>query len=162
MFFDSFIYRKKFALFGKKTKVCSGKFIFKNKIYVGDYSYIGPDAYWFAQGEIHVGSGTIIGPMSKLWTANHNYNTLETLPYDKQVILKRIEIGRGCWIGMNVSICPGVSIGDGCVVAMGSVITANVPPYSIIGGNPARVIKMRDNIDAVINLINENEFYLNK
>ncbi|MNH37045.1 Virginiamycin A acetyltransferase [compost metagenome] len=63
---------------------------------------------------------------------------------------------------MNVSICPGVSIGDGCVVAMGSVITANVPPYSIIGGNPARVIKMRDNIDAVINLINENDFYLNK
>ncbi|MFS1161232.1 acyltransferase [Aeromonas salmonicida] len=162
MLFENFFYKRKFAKIGSGTKICKGKFIYKNSIYVDDYCYVGPDAYWFAQGEIKIGAGTIIGPMSKIWTANHNYNSLETMPYDMNISLKKVEIGRGCWIGMNVNICPGVSIGDGCVIAMGSVISGNVPSYSIVGGNPAKIIRMRDNIERVIELINEEKFYLNK
>ncbi|WP_102323863.1 CatB-related O-acetyltransferase [Komagataeibacter saccharivorans] len=55
----------------------------------------------------------------------------------------KIVIGNDCWIGSNVLIKGGVTIHDGAVVAAGSVVTKDVPPYAIVGGNPARIIKMR-------------------
>ena len=54
---------------------------------------------------------------------------------------KRVKIGSNVWIGSNVTILPGVEIGDGAVVGAGSVVTKNVPEYSIVAGNPAKVIK---------------------
>ena len=54
---------------------------------------------------------------------------------------KRVKIGSNIWIGSNVTILPGIEIGDGAVVGAGSVVTKNVPKYSIVAGNPAKVIK---------------------
>ena len=54
---------------------------------------------------------------------------------------KPITIGNDCWIGGNAIICPGVSIGDGCTVGAGSVVTKDIPANSLAVGNPARVIK---------------------
>jgi len=54
---------------------------------------------------------------------------------------KRVKIGSNVWIGSNVTILPSVEIGDGAVVGAGSVVTKNVPEYSIVAGNPAKVIK---------------------
>ena len=48
------------------------------------------------------------------------------------------------WIGDHVLICPGVTIGEGSIVAMGSVVSKDVPPLSVVAGNPARVVKIRD------------------
>ena len=56
---------------------------------------------------------------------------------------KQIIIGNDCWIGQNVFICGGVSIGDGAVVYAGSVVTKDVEPYSVVGGIPASIIKYR-------------------
>ena len=56
---------------------------------------------------------------------------------------KGIHIGNDVWIGTNVTILNGVTIGDGAIVGAGSVVTKNVAPYSIVAGNPARVLKMR-------------------
>jgi hypothetical protein len=58
--------------------------------------------------------------------------------------LRPVRICRNVWIGSNVLVCPGVTIGEGAVVAMGSVVTKDVPPLSVVGGNPAKVIKTRD------------------
>lgn len=55
----------------------------------------------------------------------------------------KIIIGNDCWIGSQVLIKGGVKIGDGSVVASGSVVTKDVPPYAIVGGNPAKIIRMR-------------------
>lgn len=55
-----------------------------------------------------------------------------------------ITIGEDCWLGGNVTILPGVTIGKGAVVGAGSVVTKDVPPESVVVGNPARVIKMID------------------
>ncbi len=60
-----------------------------------------------------------------------------------------VTIGHNVWIGENVIILPGVSIGNGAVVAAGSIVTKDVPSYAIVGGNPARVIKMRFSADEI-------------
>lgn len=74
-----------------------------------------------------------------------------------------VTIGDGCWIGANVTILKGVTIGRGSVVAAGAVVTKSCPPYSIIGGVPAKVIKYRFTVDEVIEhekaLFPENERY---
>nr|WP_308219871.1 CatB-related O-acetyltransferase [Roseomonas pecuniae] len=62
-------------------------------------------------------------------------------------------IGNDVWIGMGASIMPGVSIGDGAVVAANSVVTKDVPPYAIIGGNPGRLIKFRFDADLIEDLL---------
>ena len=64
--------------------------------------------------------------------------------YDENMILKPVVIEDNVWIGMNVSVVPGITIGQGAIVGMGSVVVKDVPPKSIVGGNPARVIGERN------------------
>ena len=54
---------------------------------------------------------------------------------------KPVRIGNSCWLGANVVVCPGVTIGDGCVIGAGSVVTRDIPPYTFAAGNPCRVIR---------------------
>lgn len=76
-------------------------------------------------------------------TQNHNWKG-NALPYDDTVIKKKVVIGDNVWIGMNVTILPGVEIGEGCIIQAGSVVSRNIPDLAIAGGNPAIVIKQRD------------------
>lgn len=107
-------------------------------------AYIGPYAYWSAKGGIEVGNNVIIGPKSQIWTYNHNYDSDTAIPYSDDDILKRVVIKDNVWIGLDVLILPGVTIEEGAVVAAGSVVVKDVPKCAVVGGNPARVIKMRD------------------
>jgi acetyltransferase-like isoleucine patch superfamily enzyme len=54
---------------------------------------------------------------------------------------KEIRVGEDCWIGGNAMLLPGVTIGRGCVVGAGSVVTKNVPDFTIVAGNPARIVR---------------------
>ncbi len=84
-------------------------------------------------------------------TFNHNYNVVSTFPFKHRIniddprdlFLDNVVIGNDVWIGANAIILPGVNIGDGAVIGAGTVVTKDVPPYAIVGGNPARVIKYR-------------------
>ena len=62
-------------------------------------------------------------------------------------------IGNDVWLGYRSTILPGVTIGDGAIIGMGSVVTKDVPPYSIVGGNPAKVIKLRFEPDEIETLL---------
>lgn len=62
-------------------------------------------------------------------------------------------LGDGCWIGMRAMILPGINIGEGAVVAAGSIVTRDVPPYTIVGGNPAAPIRLRFSAEIVQRLL---------
>lgn len=92
-----------------------------------------------------IGSGVVI-----LMGGNHNHRTDWVTVYPFESHLKASFSPKGetviksdAWIGMNAMILPGITIGEGAVVAAGSVVTKNVPPYTIVGGNPAQIIKKR-------------------
>jgi maltose O-acetyltransferase len=74
---------------------------------------------------------------------NHDYEGTQ-LPYDAGRILKPVHIGRCAWIGMNVTIVPGVTVGDGAIVGMGTVVAQDVPPLAVVGSAPQRVLKTRE------------------
>jgi len=111
---------------------------------IGNNVYIGPGAYLSCIGNVIISDGTIIGPKITIYTSNHRYENANAIPYDNHVLLGSVEIGPNTWIGGNVVIVPGVKIGEGCIVAAGSVVTKDIDPFSIIGGNPAKLIKYRD------------------
>jgi maltose O-acetyltransferase len=101
----------------------------------------------FLQGEVPnsiiIGNNVRIAFGTTIWTTNHNYYG-EALPYDAGVIVKPVVIEDNVWVGAKSCILPGVTIGEGAIVGMGSVVTKDVPPFAIVGGNPAKVIKYRD------------------
>ena len=88
-------------------------------------------------GGITIGDGTLIGHGSTLTTLNHSIDP------DRRADMTPapIAIGRKVWLGASVTVVPGVTIGDGAIVGAGAVVTKDVPPHTIVGGVPARVIR---------------------
>jgi acetyltransferase-like isoleucine patch superfamily enzyme len=108
--------------------------------------------------QIHVGNNTVINRFSyldgrvPLYIGNNvnvsHYTLIQTLTHDPQnpqfiCLEKPVTIADHVWIGARSIILPGVTVGEGAVVAAGAVVTKNVEPYTIVGGNPARPIGVR-------------------
>ncbi len=110
-----------------------------NNVGINHYCFIG------VRGDIEIGDNVIFGPRVNIFSENHNFDKVD-IPIKHQGVTKdKTIIGNDVWIGGNVSIMSGVNIGDGCIIAAGAVVTKNIPPYSIIGGVPAKIIKNRKN-----------------
>jgi acetyltransferase-like isoleucine patch superfamily enzyme len=98
-----------------------------------------------AYGGITIGSNVIIGPYCVIHSANHIFADT-TIPINKQGFEKLpVKIEDDCWLGAKVIVLPGVTIGKGCVIGAGSVVTHDIPEYSVAVGNPAKVIRSRKN-----------------
>ncbi|MDQ7837656.1 MAG: acyltransferase [Thermodesulfobacteriota bacterium] len=110
---------------------------------IGDNVHIGDNAFIRAEGGLVIGDNTHISRNLVCYTINHDY-TGQCLPYDNNMIKKRVVIGRNVWIGMNVTIIPGVTIGDGAVIGLGTNVSSDVPPLAIVGSAKHRIIKYRD------------------
>lgn len=95
-------------------------------------------------GRLTVGAHVHFGEHVEIITSNHNFDRPSQLPYDKIRISKEVEIADCVWIGDRVTIVPGVRIGEGAVIAAGAVVTRNVPDLAVVGGCPAKTIRMRD------------------
>ncbi|WP_052123701.1 acyltransferase [Gallibacterium anatis] len=155
-----FFLMRKLGIFGKNIDITVDS-IFGNpeKIIWHDNIYIGPKAYIWAIGGLEIWDNVIIGPRVTIHTSNHRYENATMLPYDGYSYIKKVVIERNVWIGDNCMIVPGVTIGEGSIVAMGSVVTKDIPKYSIVGGNPAKIIKKRD-VGKYKELDKKNAYYM--
>ena len=93
-------------------------------------------------GGLVIGDRSIFGPYTMIHTANHETDLDTPIP-DQGWTPRPVTVGADCWIGMGVSILPGVTIGHACIVGAGAVVTKHLPDYSLAVGNPARVVRDR-------------------
>lgn len=136
---------EEFGRCGHNVHIKSGcRFFEVNQLFIGNDVYIGPDAWIDAQGTVTISDGTIVGPRLKIYSASHNHRSEKLLPYDEIIVSGPVVVGANTWIGGDVIIVPGVSIGEGSVIGAGAVVTKSHPPCTILGGNPAQKIGERD------------------
>jgi maltose O-acetyltransferase len=113
-----------------------------SQIDIGDRSGIGLDA--FISGPLIIGRDVIMGPNCTFLSINRSTPDLERPMIEQGFKPARPPvIEDDVWIGANVTVLPGRRIGTGSIVAAGAVVSADVPPFSVVAGNPARVIKSR-------------------
>lgn len=150
------------------TSVGNNVFPLQN-VKVGSYTYGVLNVYSLyiqPSEKLKIGHFVSIAPnVQFLLGANHQTDTITTYPlfsrfikYDKIDALSKGEIiiEDEVWLGTNSVIISGVCIGKGAIIASGSIVTKNVPPYSIYGGNPAKLIKMRFSEDIIEELLDFN------
>lgn len=132
-----------------KIKVKSGKClkvnnrcVFTRNTIIGDYCNFNGMVIAGA-GPVKFGNYFHSGKDCLIITQNHNYEG-NKIPYDETYILKSVEIGDCVWFGHRVIVTGNVTIGEGAIIAAGSVVCKDVPPCAIVGGNPARIIKYRN------------------
>lgn len=101
---------------------------------IGRFCGISSDAYIGHEKQSH--------PMN--WVSTHPFQfSVENAPFPYHPVTKPVTIGHDVWMGTNVTILEGVHIGTGSIVASRAVVTKDVPPYAIVAGNPAKVVKYR-------------------
>ena len=110
---------------------------FGKNIKVGRNVFINSGCCFQDQGGIEIGDGTLIGHQVVIATLNHDPD-----PEKRGDMFPRpVKIGAKVWIGSHATLLPGVTVGEGAIVAAGAVVTRDVPPRSVVAGVPARVIK---------------------
>lgn len=112
---------------------------FGNRVKFGKGVFINHSAILSASGGIEFEDGVMVAPGVRIATINHDMNNRHTIYTYGKVTIKQ-----NAWLGMNVTICPGVTIGRYAVVAAGAVVTKDVPDYAVVGGVPAKIIRMQD------------------
>ena len=112
---------------------------FGNRVKFGKGVFINHSAILSASGGIEFEDGVMVAPGVRIATINHDMNNRHTIYTYGKVTIKK-----NAWVGMGVTICPGVTIGEYAVVAAGAVVTKDVPAYAVVGGVPAKVIRMQD------------------
>lgn len=114
--------------------------IIEDNVGIGDYASLG------GAGGVIIGKNTIVGSYFSCHPSNHNFNDLNKLIRLQGISKKGIRVGQNCWIGAKVTILDGVTIGDGCVIAAGSIVTKDFEANSVIAGVPAKLLHFRSNL----------------
>ncbi len=104
--------------------------------------FINYNAVCVGGGYVRIGKHARIGPNCQFYTPNHPVDYIERRKSVETAY--EIKIGDDCWLGGNVTILPGVTIGDRCIIAAGSVVTKDVPNDTMVAGNPAKIKKKLD------------------
>jgi len=116
----------------------SVKMTYPWKVSIGDNSWIGDDVVLYSLGEIEIGSNTVVSQKGYICTGSHDYDKA-----DFPIYAKKITIGSQCWLATDVSVAPGISIGDGAVVGARSSVIDNLDAFSVYVGSPAKFLKKR-------------------
>lgn len=133
---------------GSNVNIEHGAFFASGRgIKIGDNSGLGLNCR--VSGPLEIGNDVMMGPNVMIFTQNHETENLAK-PMQLQTAPKKgVKIGNDVWIGAGVIILPGVTVGNGCILAAGAVVTKDVPDYAVVGGNPAKVIKYREQKEEV-------------
>ena len=112
-------------------------FCYGTHISVGKGSYINVNCNVIDDGLIEIGKAVMFGPGVTIATVGHPINPAMR----EYMYTDHVKIGDNCWIGVNVTICPGVTIGENTVIGAGSVVTGDIPANVVAVGNPCRVVR---------------------
>ncbi|MSP61084.1 MAG: acyltransferase [Myxococcales bacterium] len=116
---------------------------YKNRLTIGAGSWIGQGAFLHAAGGITIGHTVGIGPHVVVLTSTHAEVPRPRPIMEGPIALAPVVLGDGCDIGVGAIILPGVTVGEGAQVGAGSVVTRDVPPFAVVAGNPARILRER-------------------
>jgi len=116
---------------------------YKNKMLIGSDCWIGQDCFFHSAGGISIGRGVGIGPKVSILTSQHRPETKTGPVLFSGVEFQGVVLEDGCDIGVNSTILPGVTIGEGAIIAAGAVVNKDVPAYEVWGGVPAKKIAER-------------------
>ena len=105
---------------------------------IKDHSWIGEDAWIDNLAQVTIGPHACVSQGVYFCTGNHDWSST-----NMRLFSKGITCGRGSWVGAKSVLCPGVTLGEGAIVAIGSIVTKDVPPFEIHAGNPAHFIHTR-------------------
>lgn len=139
----SIICKPLFGYCGKNVRVEPLAFFHSGRnISIGDDSSIGERSRIL--GKVTIGQDVMMGEEVIVITQNHHFERLD-IPMCQQGFQKEepVVIADDVWIGARVIILPGITVGKGAILAAGAIVTKDVPEYAIVGGNPAKLIKMR-------------------
>ena len=113
-----------------------------SRIVIGDHCYSRENLTIIGGGDVTIGSGCLFAKNVSIASSNHGMNPESDIYYmDQPLLLKNVRIGDGCWLGEDVLVLPGKTIGTKCIIGAGSVVANDIPDYSIAVGNPAKVVK---------------------
>lgn len=137
-----FLTKKIILKMGENVNIEKGAEFF-DSLEIGNNSGVGVNCV--LSGKVIIGDDVMMGPEVFIYTFNHRFDRTD-IPMWKQghESMKPVQIEDDVWIGSRVTILPGVKIGKGSIIGASSVVTKDVQPYSIVGGNPAKLLKMRE------------------
>lgn len=140
----SFLYGTKKIYIQKRVRIFPGirmEVHGAGELHIKKNVVIGQNLHITCAGKMVIESGTAITNNVTITDIIHNYDKIGT-PINKQPItIKKISIGENCFIGSNVSIQAGTTLGNHCIVGSNSVVRGNYPDYSVIAGAPAKILK---------------------
>lgn len=129
--------------FDKNSKFESGIYLSDARnLKIGKHVRINENA--FLQGSITIGDYAMIAPNVSIYSKTHNYHDINIpMVQSGESETKTVSIENDVWVGINVVILPGITIGKGSIIGANAVVTKNVEPYSIMGGIPAKLLRKR-------------------
>ncbi len=129
---------------GGKNINIQRKAIISKDITIGDNSGIGENS--IIGKYTTIGANVMMGPQCYIYTRNHRHDDTNVDMIEQGMEKwKPVNIGNDVWIGSRVTILPGVNIGNGVIIGAGAVVCKDIPDFTIVGGNPAKIIKHRIN-----------------
>lgn len=141
--------KSKFMHFGSSAEVRPGAYLIGcSRISLGARVVIRPGCMFFADPRpdgcgILIEDDVLIGSGVHIYTNNHRFGDVSQPIYDQgHLPSKAVTVRRGAWLGANVILLPGVTVGENAVVGAGSVVTGDIPPRTVAVGAPARVVKI--------------------
>jgi acetyltransferase-like isoleucine patch superfamily enzyme len=113
------------------------------KVSIGSHCSLARGVFIAGRGGVRIGDWVGVGPDVKIWSVNHRYDDAERPFLLQGWERKAVVIEDDVWLGANVFVMPGVTIGTGAIVSAGTVVSKSVPAFALVAGNPGRVIGWR-------------------